>query len=84
MHGFSLIYQTIKFKSSISFFKNVLFFKLLVKIVGFFHNRVPAGLVSGFGSGRVLPEVKILARVGSGNDSFGSGSRVFGYPLQPY
>ena len=35
-------------------------------------------------SGRVgfYPRSKIL--VGSGNDSFGSGSRVFGYPLMPY
>ena len=40
-------------------------------------------MVSGFGSGRVLPEVKILARVGSGNDSFGSGSRVSGTRYTP-
>ena len=36
---------------------------------------VPASLVSGFGSGRVLPGV------GSGKDRFGSGFRVPDQPL---
>ena len=42
---------------------------------------VPASLVSGFGSGRVLPGVKNSCRVGSGKDRFGSGFRVPDQPL---